>query len=308
MKKVQKKHSLAIRWFHWINFPVLAIMIWSGLLIYWANDVYRVGWGNTTILKFFPDSFYKALHVPFRLAEGMSLHFVFMWLFVINGFIYVLYLIFSGEWRLIIPNRKSLKESWLVVLHDLHIRKTVSPQKKYNAAQRIAYTGVIFMGIGSLLTGLAIYKPVQFHLLAAMLGGYEWARAEHFILTILFTLFFLVHVIQVVLAGWNNFRSMVTGLDVLPMEKTSSVQFASAGKNDATSLPDKLIVPVKNISTREVADEEVIEVKEVAREDVPNAQPSKTEETKRNDIETEEDKKTFLNPGSPGIETENNDL
>ena len=214
--KVQtKKHPLAIRWFHWINFPVLAIMIWSGMLIYWANDVYRVGWGNTTILKFFPDSFNKALSIPFRLSEGMSLHFVFMWLFAINGFIYVLYLLLSREWKLIFPNRKVLKESWLVILHDLHIRKGIPPQKKYNAAQRLAYTGVIIMGLGSLLTGLAIYKPVQFHLLCAVLGGYEWARAEHFILTILFTLFFVVHIIQVIIAGWNNFRGMVTGFEVV---------------------------------------------------------------------------------------------
>jgi len=216
MKRVVKKHPLAIRWFHWLNFPILAVMIWSGMLIYWSNDVYRLGWGNTTLLKFFPDSFYKALHIPYRLAEGMSLHFVFMWLFAINGFIYVLYIIFSGEWRLIVPNKNSLRESWLVVLHDLHFRKGLPPQTKYNAAQRIAYTGIILMGIGSLLTGLAIYKPVQFHLLVAMLGGYEWARIEHFILTILFTLFFVVHVIQVIIAGWNNFRSMITGLDVLP--------------------------------------------------------------------------------------------
>ena len=219
MKKVIKKHPLAIRWFHWINFPVIAIMIWSGMLIYWANDVYRLGWGDKTVLKFFPDSFYKALNIPFRLAEGMSLHFVFMWLFAINGFIYVLYLIFSGEWRLILPNKKSFKESFLVVLHDLHLRKSVPPQKKYNAAQRIAYTGIIIMGIGSVLTGLSIYKPVQFHILSSILGGYEWARAEHFILTILFVLFFVVHVVQVILAGWNNFRSMVTGLDVMQAGK-----------------------------------------------------------------------------------------
>ncbi|HSQ44357.1 MAG TPA: cytochrome b/b6 domain-containing protein [Ginsengibacter sp.] len=219
MKRVIKKHPLAIRWFHWINFPVIAVMVWSGMLIYWANDIYRVGWGNKTVLKFFPDTFYKALHIPFRLAEGMSLHFVFMWIFAINGFIYVLYLLFSGEWRLIFPNKKSLKESFQVVLHDLHLRKTAPDQKKYNAAQRIAYTGVIVMGLGSLLTGLSIYKPIQFHSLVALLGGYEWARAEHFILTILFTLFFLVHIIQVILAGWNNFRSMVTGLDILPAKE-----------------------------------------------------------------------------------------
>ena len=190
-------------------------MIWSGLLIYWANDVYRIGWGETTILKFFPDSFNKALHLPFRLAEGMSFHFVFMWLFAINGLLYVLYLIFSGEWRLIFPNKKSLKESMLVILHDLHLRKGLPPQKKYNAAQRIAYTGVIMLGFGSLITGIAIYKPVQFKIICALLGGYEWARAEHFILTILFSLFFVVHIVQVILAGWNNFRAMVAGFEVM---------------------------------------------------------------------------------------------
>lgn len=220
MKKVIKKHPIAIRWFHWINFPILAVMIWSGLLIYWANDVYRIGWGNKTILKFFPDSFYKALHIPFRLAEGMSIHFVFMWLFAINGFIYVLYLIFSGEWRLIFPNKKSFKESWTVMLHDLHLTKKVPPQKKYNAAQRIIYTVVIFMGLGSVLTGLSIYKPIQFQPLTSMLGGYEWARIEHFTFTILFILFFLVHIIQVILAGWNNFQSMITGFFVVKKNKT----------------------------------------------------------------------------------------
>lgn len=242
MKKVIKKHPLALRWFHWINFPVLAVMIWSGLLIYWANDVYHIGFGNKKILDFFPDSFYKALHVPFRLAEGMSLHFVFMWLFAINGFIYVLYLLISGEWRLIFPEKKSFKESWQVILHDLHISKKIPPQKKYNAAQRIAYTGVIVMGIGSLLTGLAIYKPVQFHLLVAGLGGYEWARAEHFILTILFSLFFIVHVIQVILAGWNNFRSMITGLDVFSqplMQTVPAVLFPLQKEEKAMEIKPK---------------------------------------------------------------------
>jgi thiosulfate reductase cytochrome b subunit len=230
--KIIKKHPLAIRWLHWINFPVLGVMVWSGLLIYWANDVYRLGWGDKTVLKFFPDSFYKALHIPFRLAEGMGFHFVFMWLFAINGFIYVMYLIFSGEWRLIVPNKKSLKESWLVILHDLHIRKGTPPQIKYNAAQRIAYTGVIIMGLGSLLTGLAIYKPVQFHRLCFVLGGYEWARIEHFVLTILFTLFFVVHIIQVILAGWNNFRGIVTGFEVVRPEKP--IMKAEIKKDDTT--------------------------------------------------------------------------
>ncbi len=65
MKRIAKKHPLAIRWFHWINFPVLALMVWSGFMIYWANGVYKIGFGNTTL--------------------------------------YVLYTIISGEWRYLLP-------------------------------------------------------------------------------------------------------------------------------------------------------------------------------------------------------------
>ena len=215
MKKLINKHPLVIRWNHWINFPVIAVMIWSGLLIYWANDVYRIGFGNTTILKFFPESFYQAFNVKYRLAEGMAYHFFAMWFFFINGLLYVLYTLFSGEWRYLLPNRKSFREAGLVVLHDLHIRRMAPQQVKYNAAQRIAYSMVILMGFGSLLTGLVMYKPVQVGWLTALCGGYEAARTEHFILTIAYCLFFLVHIIQVALAGWKNFQSMITGFEVI---------------------------------------------------------------------------------------------
>jgi thiosulfate reductase cytochrome b subunit len=218
MKKIVKKHPLAMRWFHWINFPILMVMTWSGLLIYWANDVYKLGWNNTTILKFFPQSFYDALHLNYKLAQGMAFHFVFMWLFFINGFLYVLYTIISGEWRELVPNKHSLKEAWLVVLHDLHLRKAAPRQKKYNAAQKIAYTGIIIMGFGSIITGLAIYKPVQLWWLCELMGGYAFARILHFALTIGYSLFFVVHIVQVILAGWNNFRSVVTGFEVVKDE------------------------------------------------------------------------------------------
>jgi thiosulfate reductase cytochrome b subunit len=214
MKKIVKKHPLAIRWFHWINFPILAVMIWSGLLIYWANDVYKIRLGGTTLFQFFPESLYKTLGISYHLAEGMAFHFVFMWIFFLNGLIYVLYTWISGEWRYLVPDRHSFKEAWLVVLHDLHIRKTAPPQVKYNGAQKIAYSAIIVMGLGSVLTGLAIYKPVQFHWLTSLFGGYEICRIIHFILTIGYCLFFLIHIIQVALAGWNNFRGMVAGFEV----------------------------------------------------------------------------------------------
>ena len=222
MKKIIEKHPLAIRWFHWVNFPVLTIMIWSGLLIYWANDVYRIGWGDKTILKFFPDSFYKAFHIPFNLAKGMGFHFIFMWIFFGNGVLYVLYTIISGEWRYLLPDRKSFKEALLVVLHDLHIIKSAPPYTKYNAAQRISYTAIVIMGFGSLLTGVAIYKPVQFYWLCTLCGGYEAARIEHFVLTVGYFLFFVIHVVQVILAGWNNFRAMVAGFEIVDEAKITA--------------------------------------------------------------------------------------
>jgi len=215
MKKIVEKHPLAIRWFHWINFPVLAIMIWSGLLIYWANDIYHIHIGGKTIIQFFPPGFYKALGIPYHLAEGMGFHFVFMWLFLLNGFLYVLYTWISGEWKYLVPGRRSFKEAWQVLLHDLHLRKAAPPVIKYNGAQQIAYSAIIVMGLGSVLTGLAIYKPVQFYWLCAMFGGYEMARVFHFALTIGYCLFFVIHIFQVIRAGWNNFRAMVAGFEVM---------------------------------------------------------------------------------------------
>jgi len=215
MKKIVKKHPLAIRWFHWVNFPVLGVMIWSGLLIYWANGVYKIGFGSKTLIKFFPKSFYETLNLKFHLAEGMAYHFLCMWLFFLNGIAYVLYTIFSGEWRYLAPDRHSFKEAWQVLLHDLHISKYKPPQEKYNAAQRVAYSAIIVMGIGSILTGLAIYKPVQLGWLTAIFGGYKMSRIIHFALTIGYVLFFLIHIIQVIIAGWNNFRAMITGFEVV---------------------------------------------------------------------------------------------
>ncbi|HEV2620125.1 MAG TPA: cytochrome b/b6 domain-containing protein [Acidobacteriaceae bacterium] len=228
--RLERKHPLAIRWMHWINFPVLGIMIWSGLLIYWgdsippyqhAHRVYRVGVGNWTLFRLFPDWFWNLLNAPYQLTTGMGYHFLFMWIFALNGIAYTVFLWWSGEWRLLIPERRSLRDAVQVTLVDLHVSKGLPPQKKYNGAQRIAYSSVIVMGLGSLLTGLAIYKPTQAHWLTSSLGGYEMARWLHFWLTIGFCGFFLIHVVQVALAGWNNFRSMVSGYAIVPANQPS---------------------------------------------------------------------------------------
>jgi thiosulfate reductase cytochrome b subunit len=185
------------------------------MLIYWASDTYSITLFGHTYYKFFSQGFYSALHIPHRLSEGMAFHFLFMWVFAINGLVYILYTLISGSWRELVPNRHSFKEAWLVLLHDLRIRKMAPPQKKYNAAQRIAYTAIIVMGLGSLITGLAIYKPVQFNTLTWLCGGYGAARIEHFVLTIGYVFFFVIHIVQVALAGWNNFRSVISGFEVV---------------------------------------------------------------------------------------------
>jgi hypothetical protein len=145
--RLEKKHPLAIRWMHWVNFPVLFTMIWSGLLIYWNDSdnayqhphaVYRVGVGSLTLVRMFPPWFWKAINAPYRVTEGLGYHFFFMWLFAINGVLYAAYLLISGEWRLLVPESRSIKDAIQVTLVDLHLRKGLPPQKKYNGAQRIA--------------------------------------------------------------------------------------------------------------------------------------------------------------------------
>ena len=215
MQKIEKKHPLAIRWFHWINFPVLSLMIWSGMIIYWANDVYRVGAGRFTLIRFFPKWFYNTFDLGGHLAQGMAWHFLFMWFFALNGIAYVLYTAISGEWRYLVPNRHSLREAIQVAKFDLGLSKVHPPPRKFNGAQQIAYSSIVLMGLGSLLTGLAIYKPVQFAWLTSLLGGYQWARVEHFCLTLGYVAFFGVHIAQVIRAGWNNFRAMVTGWELV---------------------------------------------------------------------------------------------
>lgn len=214
-KRLEKKHLLAIRWFHWVNFPMLFLMIWSGVLIYWANPVYSINIFGYELFHFFPQWFYDGLGIPYRLADGISIHFLFMWFFTINGILYISYTIFSGEWRALLPLPGSFKRALRVTLHDVGLQKALPLQGKYNDAQRIAYSAVILMGIGSVVTGFAIYKPAQLSWLTSILGGYEWARWEHFWLMASFAMFFVVHIGQVIRAGWSNFRSMITGYEIV---------------------------------------------------------------------------------------------
>jgi thiosulfate reductase cytochrome b subunit len=203
--KVVEKHSLWLRISHWANVPFLALMVWSGLLIYWANDVYP---------GFFPQWVYRTFSIDHRLAEGMAIHFTVAWLLFFNGLFYLVWIALSKHWRELFPGRRTLRDLGPTVLHDLGLRAEAPPQGKFNAAQRVAYTGAIALGVVEVLSGFSIYKPVQLSWLMFLFGGYEGARLVHFIVMVLLVLFFVMHVAQVARAGWNNFRAMVAGFEI----------------------------------------------------------------------------------------------
>jgi thiosulfate reductase cytochrome b subunit len=232
------KHRRASRWMHWINFPLLTIMIWSGLRIYWADVRDPFGFGVGLVgwhwFDFLPDAVNERLGLERRLARGMAFHFTFGWLFTLNGIAYGIYTWRSGEWRHLLPDRYSVKDAVAVTKHDLFIRnKPLPPQGRYNGAQRLSYTAIIVMGAIAVLTGLAIYKPTQLNLLTTLFGGYESAKTIHFIVTIGFVAFFVIHILQVVRAGWANFASMITGYELEPKSKRELATVAAGTEQAA---------------------------------------------------------------------------
>jgi thiosulfate reductase cytochrome b subunit len=229
------KHPRAIRWLHWINFPLLIVMVWSGLRIYWAESVYAFGIGGWQWFEFFPTSVNELLGLNRRLARGLAFHFSFGWLFVVNGALYAVYLVASREWRHIVPDRRSWGEALRVVAHDLRLTKQAPPQGRYNAAQRISYTIVLAMAFVIVLSGFAIYKPTQLYPLPLLFGGYQGARLVHFTMTIGIVLFFVVHILQVARAGWNNLRGMITGYEIERPAVDGTTDVASDGASDGVA-------------------------------------------------------------------------
>ena len=223
-----ERHRRGNRWMHWINFPILTVMIWSGLRIYWADlrDPFGVGIGflGWHWFDLFPDWINETLGLERRLARGMAFHFTFGWLFTLNGVAFGLYLWRTGGWRNFVPTRADLRTIPAVLLHECRLRKEPPPQGKYNGVQQLTYGAILLMGALAVVSGFAIYRPTQLAPLTWIFGGYESARFVHFWVTIGFVLFFVVHLVQVARAGLANLLSMVTGYEVLtvPADTTTN--------------------------------------------------------------------------------------
>lgn len=198
-QKKEFHHPLIIRFTHWINFAALGIMVMSGLQIYNASP----------ILNF---EFPTFMTLGGWLAGARMWHFFAMWVLFLNGILWVVYNIVTRHGRLTTIFRKEDIPGVLpMIQYYIRVRKDHPPVKKYNSLQKLAYSSVALLGVGSVMTGIAIYWPVQFGFVDAVFGGYDAARAWHFFFMLSIVFFFCGHIFMVIISGWSNFVSIITG-------------------------------------------------------------------------------------------------
>ena len=188
-------HPLTVRVGHWINALAILIMIFSGWRIYNASAI-------------FPFHFPSSLTLGGWLAGALQWHFAAMWLLVANGIVYLLYGIISGHYRAsFFPlTARAVAREFADVFHGRLSHRVGT----YNAVQKMSYLVVILLGIVLVLSGLCIWKPVQFQSLAAIMGGYEGARLVHFFAMAGVVGFIVVHVTLVILVP-STLLPMFTG-------------------------------------------------------------------------------------------------
>jgi thiosulfate reductase cytochrome b subunit len=182
---------------HWLNVLAMLMMIPSGWGIY--NDSVIFGWLH------FPAS----LRLGTWAAESLLWHFAGMWLLVVNGLAYLIYGIATGRLReRMLPIRitdivQTVRET--LRFHLAHEDLTI-----YNGVQKVLYIVVILAGISQVVTGLAVWKPVQFSGLVGLLGGFQSARLLHFIGMAVIVGFVIVHVALALLVP-QTLWAMLTG-------------------------------------------------------------------------------------------------
>jgi thiosulfate reductase cytochrome b subunit len=190
-------HPGWVRVCHWVNAIAILVMIGSGWQIYDASPLFKAL------------QFGKHISLGNWLAGALLWHFAAMWVLVVNGIVYVTLGIITGRFR-----RKLLPLRPADVLADakaaLSFKLAHDDISHYNAVQKLLYAGVIVTGIVIVLSGLAIWKPVQFQELTTLFGGYDAARYVHFICMAVIVGFLVVHILLALLVP-KTIRAMVTG-------------------------------------------------------------------------------------------------
>jgi Ni/Fe-hydrogenase b-type cytochrome subunit len=151
----------------------------------------------------------------YSLASARRWHFFFGWLFVVNGFLYLIYNLAVGHLRKFFLTFRDAKKIPAMIAYYLHLKKTSPQEGEYNPLQKMAYTSVfVILAPAVLLSGMAMAPQlnVAFNWLPALFGGRQSARSIHFILAFGILLFVFGHVFMVLTQGFlNNMRSMTTG-------------------------------------------------------------------------------------------------
>ncbi len=192
-------HPFIIRVTHWLNFVALGIMVLSGLRIYNASPIW-----SFRIPSMFTFGGW--------LAGARQWHFFAMWILAINGVLWIAYNVMTRHGRqTTLFSPKDFSGILPMIKYYLRVQKQHPTVRKYNALQKLAYSTIPLAALGAILTGIAIYWPVQFGWVTRLFGNYDTARAWHFIFMASLVLFFFGHIGMVLLAGWNNFLSMITG-------------------------------------------------------------------------------------------------
>ena len=203
-------HPLPIRIMHWVNAVTIIIMIGSGWKIY--NDEVLFGWLH------FPE----ALTIGKWAQHGLQWHFFGMWILVINGLSYLTYGLVTGRFRrMLLPIR--FDELIATIKDALRFHLSHDDPTKYNTVQKLLYIGVICAGIMIVISGLAIWKPIQFSELVALFGGFQNARLVHFLCMTAIFFFLLVHVALALLVP-QTLVSMFTGGPKIDEPKVSPAQ------------------------------------------------------------------------------------
>jgi thiosulfate reductase cytochrome b subunit len=189
-------HPLWVRVCHWVNAIAILVMIGSGWQIYNASPL-------------FPFAFPRSITLGGWLAGALMWHFAAMWVLVINGLVYLTLGFATGRFR-----RKLWPITPRAVLADTKAAFTFKLAhddiSKYNAVQKLLYAGVILAGIIVVLSGLAIWKPIQLQELTALFGGYDAARFVHFFAMAAIVGFLVIHILLALLVP-KSLRAMVTG-------------------------------------------------------------------------------------------------
>lgn len=185
-----------VRIVHWINAVAMVLMIMSGWQIYNASPLFNF-------------TFSPMLTLGGWLGGGLMWHFAAMWLLVANGLVYLVTGLATGRFR-----KKLLPISATGVIEDSKAALTGKLSHDdltlYNNVQKLLYAGIIVVGMLVVLSGLAIWKPVQFQYLTALFGGYDFARYVHFAMMALICGFLVIHVTLSLLVP-KSLRAMIIG-------------------------------------------------------------------------------------------------